>query len=209
MSTPLGVLLKADPRLEDGVADDKADPSVCLQLNQISVLQYILETAASMDHQHVLRKAVFFKEVLATVVALFLQTGKGGEWQVIWCLMRSQIIHDVGSLCISTMWLLKFFLVKRTLKQELLVKEKSGKRNRGEFDQHTIPSSTTRLSFTIPYLLFHSISYSSSSLSFFSSSSSSCSSSLRMFGKPPGPPSSPARTCRIGTGLLLPQVPKY
>ena len=48
---------------------------------------------------------LFFLEVLATVVALFWQTGKGGEWQVIWCLRRPQIIHDVGSLCISTMWL--------------------------------------------------------------------------------------------------------
>ena len=61
MSTPLHVLLKADPRLEGDVADDKADPSVCLQLNQISVLQYFLEMAGSMDHQHVLRQAVFFK----------------------------------------------------------------------------------------------------------------------------------------------------
>ena len=66
MSTPIHVLLKADPRLEGDVADDKADPSVCLQLNQISVLQYFLETAGSMDHQHVLRQAVFLKEVLAT-----------------------------------------------------------------------------------------------------------------------------------------------
>ena len=38
-----------------------------------------------------------------------------------------QIIHDVGSLCISTMWLFNFFLVKRTLKQELQVKETHGK----------------------------------------------------------------------------------
>ena len=38
MSTPLHVLLKADPRLEGDVADDKADPSVRLQLNQISVV---------------------------------------------------------------------------------------------------------------------------------------------------------------------------
>ena len=52
---------------------------------------------------------LFFLEVLATVVALFWQTGKGGEWQVIWCLRRPQIIHDVGSLCISTMWLLTSF----------------------------------------------------------------------------------------------------
>ena len=59
MRTPLNVLLEADPRLEVGVTDDIADPSVCLQLNQISVLQYILETAGSMDHQHVLRQAVF------------------------------------------------------------------------------------------------------------------------------------------------------
>ena len=60
MSTPLHVLLKADPRLEGNVADDKADPLVCLQLNQISVLHYFFETACSMDHQHVLRQAVFF-----------------------------------------------------------------------------------------------------------------------------------------------------
>ena len=33
ISTPLHVLLKADPRLEGDVADDKADPLVCLKLN--------------------------------------------------------------------------------------------------------------------------------------------------------------------------------
>ena len=98
MSTPLHALLKADPRLEGDVADDKADPSVYLQLNHVSVLQYFFETTGSMDHQHVLRQAV-----LATVVALFWQTGKVDEWQVIWCLRRPQIIHDVGSLCISIM----------------------------------------------------------------------------------------------------------
>ena len=38
MSTPLDVLLKADPCLEG----DVADPSVCLQLNQISVLLYFV-----------------------------------------------------------------------------------------------------------------------------------------------------------------------
>ena len=79
MSTPLYVLLKADPRLEGDIADDKADPLVCLQLNQIYVLQYFLETADSMDHQHVLKQAVFL-EVLATMVVLFWQTGKGGKW---------------------------------------------------------------------------------------------------------------------------------
>jgi hypothetical protein len=46
--------------------------------------------AGSMDHQHVIRQAVCVKEVLATVVALFWKTGKGGEWQVIWCLRRPQ-----------------------------------------------------------------------------------------------------------------------
>ena len=75
LSTPAG----ADPRLEGDVADEKAAPSVCLQLNQISVLQYFLETAGSMDHQHVLRQAVFFLEVLVTGVALFWQTGRGGK----------------------------------------------------------------------------------------------------------------------------------
>ena len=56
MSTPLHVLLKADPRLEGDVPDEKADPSVCLQLNKIFILQYFLETAGSMDHTHVLRQ---------------------------------------------------------------------------------------------------------------------------------------------------------
>ena len=46
------MLLKADPRREGDIADDKADPSVPLQLNQISVLQSFLDTAGSMDHQN-------------------------------------------------------------------------------------------------------------------------------------------------------------
>ena len=58
MRTPIHMLGKVDPCLEDYVADDKADPSVCLQLKQISILQNFLETAGSMDHQHVLRQAV-------------------------------------------------------------------------------------------------------------------------------------------------------
>ena len=40
MSTPLHVLLKTDFCLEGFVVDDKADPLVCLQLKQRSVLQY-------------------------------------------------------------------------------------------------------------------------------------------------------------------------
>ena len=65
MSAPLRMLLKANPCREVDVADEKAYPLVCLQLNQI-VLQYFFETAGSMDHKHVLRQAV-----LATLVALF------------------------------------------------------------------------------------------------------------------------------------------
>ena len=41
MSTSLHVHLEADPRLEGDVAIEKVDPSVCLQLKYISVLQYI------------------------------------------------------------------------------------------------------------------------------------------------------------------------
>ena len=110
MSTPIHVLLKAYLCLEDNGADDKADPSVCLQLKQIYVLQYLLETAGSMDHQRKLRQTVFVKEVFATVVALFLQTGKGGEWQVIWCLRRPQKFLILGlwvSLqcgCLTSYW---------------------------------------------------------------------------------------------------------
>ena len=59
MSTPLHELLKVDPGLEGDEADDKADPLVCLQLHQISDLQYFLETAGSMYHQHVHRQDFF------------------------------------------------------------------------------------------------------------------------------------------------------
>ena len=50
MSTLIHVLLKADPLLEDDAADVKAHPSACYQLGQVSVLQYFLGTAGSMDH---------------------------------------------------------------------------------------------------------------------------------------------------------------
>ena len=36
MRTPLHVLCKAVPSLEGNVADDKADPSACHQLSQVS-----------------------------------------------------------------------------------------------------------------------------------------------------------------------------
>ena len=73
------MLCKTDPCLEDDVTDDKADPSVCLQVNQISVLQYLLETAGSMDHQHVLRQAIFLKKFLPQWLHC---SGKQGRGQV-------------------------------------------------------------------------------------------------------------------------------
>ena len=57
MSTPLHVLIKADPSLEGDVADDKADPYACHQFGQVSLLHYFQGTACSMDHQRVFRKA--------------------------------------------------------------------------------------------------------------------------------------------------------
>ena len=98
---------------------------------------------------------LFFLEVLSTVVALFWQIWKGGKWQVIWCLRRPQIIHDVGSLCMSTMWLFNFFLVKRTLTQELQVKETSGKRDQGVLDQHALLNHQAVLHVTLHPLPLH------------------------------------------------------
>ena len=96
-----------------------------------------------------------------------------------------QVIHDVGSLCISGMWVVNFFLVERNMKQELQRKETSGKRDQGKFNHRAV-------------LHHHPSSLSSSS--FYSSSSSSFSSSFRTFGRPPGPTSSPAGFCRTLTG---------
>jgi hypothetical protein len=63
------MLCKADPCLEDDVADDRY-PSCSI----------FLDTAGFMDHHHVLRQAeFFFKEVHATVVALFWQNREGGK----------------------------------------------------------------------------------------------------------------------------------
>ena len=160
-----------------------------------------------MDHQHVVRQAVFVKEVLATVVALFWQKVKGAKWQVIWCLRRPRKLMTLG-LCVS----LQCGCLTPSWWKEPWSRSCKWRRQvaNGTKENFTnMPFSATRLSFAIPYLLFPSISYSSSSSSFFFSSSSLCTSFLRRFGKPTGPPSSPAGTCRTGTGLLLPQVPKY
>ena len=85
--------------------------------------------------------------------------------------------------------------------------QRSGKGTKGTLT--IMPSSTTRLSYISSssllfhlLLLFSSSSSSFSSLSFyFSSLYSSFSTSFRKFGRRPGSPSSPARTCRKGTGM--------
>ena len=159
-----------------------------------------------MNQQHVLRQAVFVKEVLATVFALFWQTRKGGEWQVIWCLRSPQNFMILGFCvflkcgCLTSSWWKESWSISCRWRRQV------DKGTGGYFTN--MPSSTTRLSSIIPYLLLPSISYSSSSSSPFFSSSSSCS-SLRRFGKHPAPSSFHAETCRTGTSLLLPKVPKY
>ena len=64
-------------------------------------------------------------------------------------------IYDFGSLCISTLWLFQFFLLKRTLKQELQVKETGGKRDRGKFYQHALLHHQAVLHYTLPPLPIH------------------------------------------------------
>ena len=49
MNAPLHVLLYAKPCLESDVADGKADPPACHQLDQVSDSQYFGGTAGSMD----------------------------------------------------------------------------------------------------------------------------------------------------------------
>ena len=117
-----------------------------------------------------------------TVIALFWQAWKGG----------SRYFMILG-LCV---FLHSGWLTSSWWKEPLAGAAGEGdKWQKGQKGNLTnMPSSTTRLSSTVPYLLFPSISYSTLSSSSFSSSSSSCYSSLRMFGNPPGPPSSPAGT---------------
>ena len=142
-----------------------------------------------MDHNVCVDK-LFFYEVLATVVALFWQKGMGGKWQVIWCLRRPHKFMILG-LCVSLQCgCLTSSWWKEPWNRSCSWRRQVAKGTEGNFTN--MPSSTTRLSSTIPYLLFPSISY--------LLSSSSCSSSWRRFGKPPGPPFSPEGSCRTGTG---------
>ena len=106
------------------------------------------------------------------------------------------------------MWLFNFFLVKRTLRQELQVQETtSGKMNRGEFDQHALLHHQAVLHYTLPPLPLHLLLIIRILLLLILFLILLL--LLRRFGKPPGPPSSPSETCRTGTDLLLPQIPKY
>ena len=147
-----------------------------------------------MDHQHVFGQAGLSK-VLATVVLLFWQTGQGGEWQVIWCLGKHQIIHEVESLCISTMWLFKFFLLKSS-------NCKSGKIDQGEFDYHALLQHQAVLPILlIPSLPLHLLL--AVTISLLLPPSSSFSPYFRRFGRPPGPASSLSGTCRTVTGLSV------
>ena len=63
------------------------------------------------------------------MVTLIWQTRQDGEWQLIWCLQNQQIVHHVGSLCISTMWLFNFFVA---------VAAKVATPTKGEFDWHAL-----------------------------------------------------------------------
>ena len=102
MSTPSHVPLKADSGLENDVADDKADLLVWLQLNQISVLQYFLKTACSMDHNMCL-ESLFSLRIYFHSGCTVPANREG--WQVAGDLVPKEAadIHDFGSLCISTM----------------------------------------------------------------------------------------------------------
>ena len=86
----------------------------------------------------------FFWEVLATVVALFWQTGQGDKWQVIWCLRRHKIIHDVGS-CLS----LQYGCLTSSWWKETWSRSCRGRRQETKVTKGNLtitPFSTTRLS---------------------------------------------------------------
>ena len=160
-----------------------------------------------MDHQNVIWQADFLKNFFSQWLHCSGKQGRvaSGRWYGVSGGARYSWFRVFVYLYNVVVY---FLLGKTNLVAEAPSEgDKWKKGSEGNFTN--MPSSTIRLSSTIPYLLFSSTSYSSSSSPFFSSSYSSCSSSFRRFFKPPGPPSFPAWTCRTGTGLLLPQVPKY
>ena len=100
------------------------------------------------------RQAVFLKMFLSQWLHC---SGKQGRGQVAGDLVPQEApkIHVFGSLCISTLGLFNFSLVKRTLKQELQVKETSGSRDRGKFYQHALLHHQAVLQYTLPPLPLH------------------------------------------------------
>ena len=103
-----------------------------------------------------LERPDFLEKFLPQWLHCSSKQGRGGKYQVIWCLMRHQIIHDVGALCVSTTWLFKFFLVDRTLKQKLQGKETVTRGTKGEFYHHALlHHQLSRISSS--YLVFPSI----------------------------------------------------
>ena len=68
------------------------------------------------------------------MVIWFWQSGQGGKWQVICCLGSHQIIHDIRSLCISTMRSFNLFLLERTLNQD----RQKWQKNQGKFEYHAL-----------------------------------------------------------------------
>ena len=94
------------------------------------------------------------------------------------------------------------------MKQEQQVKDTQGKRDRGEFNQHALLHHQAILHYTLPPLPLHILLIIIILLIILLSLPLIL--LLREVWKaPPDPPSSPAATCRTGTGLLLPKVPKY
>ena len=83
--------------------------------------------------------------------------------------------------------------MKGTLKQELQVKETSGKRDRGEFDQHALLHHQAVLHYTLPPLPLHLLLIIIILLLLLLILLLLL--PLRRFGMHPGPPSSPAGTC--------------
>ena len=140
-------------------------------------------------------ESLFFKEVLATVVALFWQTGKGGEWQVIWCLRRPQKFMILGLCvsrqcrCLSSSWW------KERWSRSCRWRRQVAKRDPGKFYQHALLHHQAVLTYTLPPLPLHLLLIIIILLLLLLILLL-----LVLFEKPPSPPSSPAGTWRIGTG---------
>ena len=87
MSTPLHILLKADPCLKGDVEVTKLIFWYAYNFTGYLSCSIFLETDCFVDPKNVLR-LFFLSKVLVTVVAQFWQTGKGDEWKVIWLVVQ-------------------------------------------------------------------------------------------------------------------------